>query len=725
MRLAKHWFCVVALAAFFVALPRGYAEPRDGWSLQARVPSSSMAMISIEDVAGMTAKFEKTAIAGLFREPEMQAFAKPIGEALQKLLESERGSPFGEATPLVMKLLEQLANLRGQIAVALVDVDMGQEMPRAVVSMDFGPHVGDFATFLDAMRKEIDPESRGIRAFEKDGRMWWQVQDGPPITATTVDTAFVLATDATLLEGVIAGAGESSLAASADFNSVRTRAGGDQLAVLAYANVPAIVQKLAPEMPEEMHRIANALGLDTLRAAAYGMAFSGDGFMDSFILHAPDASHGIVPLLEMPSYEPQALARVPANAFYYEEGAVNFADLLPNIRKLVGQVESNAVEGMDEGIKHLNSMLGVDIERDILGGMAGGAGSYIAMPETGGLFPELVVMLQVKDPSVFEASFERMARGIAGAASEEGDIIASTRTLDYRGQTLHLFEMQEARGDDVVPFTPTWALLDDWLVITLVPHTMKEVVLRGKTPAGGGLAAQEDFQSLRRVVPQGAGELTYIDLQAALNLIYDTAVPVLQTAVKPNVMGREVPFTLDWAQLPAARTVRPYFRSLGIYTTWNKDGFAIQMHGPVPLAGVMMVAAAVAVPFMAMGGRSMPSPGFRAREVRRMPRAPRPVPDAPVPVPGPGKGSPADMRMARIQAEQISSYVRVFLLAKKRMPGSLDDLVKENVAGSLPMDPWGNSFKLVIQDAKARKFVVRSAGPDGSFGTGDDVQSSN
>ncbi len=40
MRRAKQWVCVLVLAAFFVAMPKGYAEPRDSWSLEARVPGS-------------------------------------------------------------------------------------------------------------------------------------------------------------------------------------------------------------------------------------------------------------------------------------------------------------------------------------------------------------------------------------------------------------------------------------------------------------------------------------------------------------------------------------------------------------------------------------------------------------------------------------------------------------------------------------------------------------
>ncbi len=733
MRFAKQWMCGVALAALFVGMPKGYAEPRTSWSLEGRVPSSSMAFLSIEDIGGMGAKFEKTAIAGLFSEPDMQAFMQPIVDAGEQMLHAERRAPFGDATPIIMKLLEQLGHLRGQVAIAMLDLDMSQGMPRAALSMDFGGNVAEFVKFLDGLRKEIDPQGTAITAYQKDGRTWWQIQDGPPITATTVDTAFVVATDPTLLQGVLAGAGEDSLAASDDFKSVRARVGGDQLALLAYANVPALVEKFGAEMPEEARRIANAVGLDTLKAAAYGMSFSGDGFMDSFVLHAPNASHGIVPMVRMPSYKPKALHRVPANAFYYEEGSVNYSELIPNVRKLVGSIEANAVEGMDEFLQGMNAKIGVDVETDLLGGLAGGASTYVAMPETGGLYPEVAFMLELKDPAAFEAMFEKFANGVAGAVSEEGDVIASTRTMDYRGTKLHLFELQEARGDDVVPFTPTWAVLDGWLVMTLVPHAMKEIVLRGASTTGGGLAAQEDFQSLRRAMPKDAGQLTYIDLQAILNLLYDTAVPLLQTAAKPNVMGRNMPFKLDWAQLPAARTVRPFFRSMGVFTTWNENGIAIQMHGPLPLTGALMMAAAVAVP-MAMSGRTRvrrgrPIPGVGGMRVR--PQPPRPV----VPgreakgkdASGDAKGGPSlvKQRMARIQAEQISSYVRVFLLTKKRLPASLEEIVKENVAGKLPQDPWDKAFKLFVLDEKTRKFVVRSAGPDGSFGTQDDVQSSD
>jgi len=714
MRTCKKILAIAALAAFFVVLPKGFAEPRNSWSLENRVPASALGLISIEDVSSWEKRFEATAIAGLFREPEMQAFAAPIQEAITQLIESkqeEAGGMFGEATPMVMGLIKQLQGLRGQLAVAVLDVDMDAQMPIAAASFDFGPNVADFVTFLERVLSQMDPESNNFSKYEKDGRTWWQNKKGPPITATTVDTAFVVATDPTVLEGIVQGGGQLTLASDANFQAVRSKAGGDELGLFAYANVPAIAEMVTPMMGDEGAMISQVLGLDTIKGAAYGMAFSGDGFMDSLILHAPGADHGLVSLLTMEPYQARALKHVPANAFFYSEYAANFGDLLPNIRRMVTGIEPGMVRQMDDGLAQVNDMLGVDLEKDIIGGLAGGAATYAALPDTGGLYPEVAVMMQVKDAAQYEAVFKRMLTGLAGMVTEQGQVIMATRDLEYHGHTLHLVELQAARGDDVIPFTPTWVLLEDWLVVTLVPHAMKEIVLRQEAGANDGLAAQEDFQSLRRVMPAGAGEMEYIDLQAIMNLLYDTAVPLLQTAVKPNMLGGQVPFTLDWAQLPAARTARPYFRSMGIFVTWNKDGISLQMHGPLPLTGGMLVAGVAGALFFGTARQT----SMTDSEIMREPLMPggRPIPQ---PV-----ATTAMQRAAAMQAKQISTYVEVFLLSENRLPTSLQELVTKDIAGSVPKDPWGKDYVLRILDQKTRRFQVVSPGPDGVVGTKDDI----
>lgn len=752
MRTYKTVFCLAVLAAFLVVLPKGHAEPRNGWHLENRVPANTLGMISLEGVGSWKAQFDKTAIAGLAREPEMKAFFDPIGKALEEMLAADEGDgPLGEMSEVVRESLEHLKGLHGQVGVALLDVEMEEGVPKAVATLDFGPNIADFAEFIERMRAKLDPESETVKKFKRDGRTWWQLQEKMPITATTVDTAFVVATDAALLESVLAGEIENSLGASTDFRVLRNRVGADELAVYAYANVPAISDLVMPQFGEKERKIANALGLDTVKAIAYGMAFRGDGFMDSLIVHAPDADHGLVTLMTMPAFQPRALRQVPANAFVYEEGSVNYNELLPNLRRMLTDVDEEVMGKIDGWLKEASDAVGVDLENDIFGGLAGGVAAYMAMPATGGLYPEYVGMYQVSDPASYERVFAQFARGLAGTLSEKGALKASTRELEYRGRTLHLFEMQAARGNDVIPFTPTWAMLDDWLVFTLVPHAMKEVILRADDPTTGvGLAGQEDFRSLQDVLPEGTGAMAYVDLQAVFSLLYDTAVPLLQTAVKPNMLaglmpgsggrgprgpgprgpgpgGMEeppaLPFPLDWAQLPAARTVRPYLRSFGIFSTWNKDGISMQMHGPLPLVGAM-VPLSMAAGFLFMGRMSTTSVGH----VRADSLVP-PMPPQPLGNPGgrrvgprvPARPLTMEQTLAQAKARELSSYVRAFLLAEKRLPATLQELVTENVLATLPKDPWGNAYVLRVTERKAHRFQIVSSGPDGTIGTADDV----
>jgi hypothetical protein len=47
---------------------------------------------------------------------------------------------------------------------------------------------------------------------------------------------------------------------------------------------------------------------------------------------------------------------------------------------------------------------------------------YLALPETGGVYPEGALMLRAKDAKICEAVLTRLAAGIAGALNEQGDV---------------------------------------------------------------------------------------------------------------------------------------------------------------------------------------------------------------------------------------------------------------------------------------------------------------
>lgn len=701
------------LVALALLLPTGFAEPRDGWNLAARVPASTLAFAGAEDLHRWGERLRQTAVGQMMDDPSMQGFLAPLRQALKDL---------GQAQQLpeeLRALLEQVQSLRGQAAVAFLGMGPEREVPLLVASLDFGPKVGDFAAFLARMAEQLAKHDLRLESTTRDGRAWFTLAlpHGPTLTATTVDTAFVVATDAGLLAQVVAGGAAGSLAESPEFTSTLARLSREGLGMMVYANVQALLATFARGLDGKERRLADALGLDTLKSVAYGMSFAGDGFRDTLLINTPGADHGLATMFGLaPMDRPRFLPLVPGNAFLYEEGNVSLGNLLSAVRKVAAMVEEDAPRELDEGLAHIDQVLGVSLEKDVLAGLGGTLGWYASLPQGGGLYPEVALMATVKDPAAYEQVLTRLNEGIAGALNEDGDVLARPRTITFEGQTLHLFELQSAHGREPVPFTPSWTLLGDRLVITLVPYTLKEIVWRAKhaDEAGPGLEAEEDFRALWRLRPEKAGAVEYLDLQAVLSLLYDTAVPLLQTVVKPNVM-RELSETLplDWSELPPARLVRRYFRSLMAFGTWTPDGMELRMHAPIPLLPVVAAVAAGAGMFMARRAEMR----FRPGAIELPMEAPMEEPPMEEPVPD----AEALTVKARADLDELTRYVRLYLLEQNALPKGLDDLVKQGFLDALPRDPWDRPYRLLVLDAAAKRFQLVSDGPDGKPGTPDDL----
>lgn len=697
-----------ALLLLPLALSTGYAEPRATWNLAARVPASCLAFVGIEDVDQLEARSKQTAFGRLIDDPAMQPFMAPLIKAGKEFTTLP-----AEVPQVVRDLLKLTQSLRGQAALAFVGMDMDNGEPSIVASIDFGGRTTEFATLLQRAIAELGEGKIQVAVSTKDGRPWWTItiKHGPALVATLVDTTFVVATGAPLLSSVIgAPATAGTLATSPGYQGVLQKIGRDGLVLLAYANTEAMLASFGRQWQGPERRMADAFGLDTLKAVAYGMSYAGDGFRDTLLIHAPGADHGLIPMFQLaPMDPPKLLGMVPGNALAYAEANVGLDNMLGAFRKIAGMVDDEAAAEMDKGLAELGAQLGVNVEKDVLGGLAGTIGWYASLPQGGGLYPEVAAMATVKDPAAYEGVLQKLCEGLAGMANEQGHVIVGHRVMQYEGQNLHLVELQMARGDDPIPFTPAWTLLGDKLVVTLVPYTLKEIVWRAKhgADAGPGLDQQEDFKALLALKPASAGSVSYIDLQALLAVLYDTGVPLLQTLVKPNMLAKAgINLPLDWAALPPARVVRPYLRSMMCFESWGPDGIEMRMHAPIPLVAAVVsmaaVAACVAIPMRRQGMvRSA-----RAAEV--------PMEDVPA--------APADERsLAQLDLRSLTSYVNMYLLEEQSLPASLDDLVKKSFLEQLPRDPWGRAYRLVVTDAKARTFQVVSDGPDGKPSTADDV----
>ncbi len=179
---------------------------------------------------------------------------------------------------------------------------------------------------------------------------------------------------------------------------------------------------------------------------------------------------------------------------------------------------------------------------------------------------------------------------------------------------------------------------------------------------------------------------------------------MLQTIAKPNVLG--VPVRFDWAQLPASRTMRPYFRSLGAFSLCDGKSLRISVHSPV---GILVPVAAIAAVGLAVAKK-------KAHQFQ---------PDFAMPPETP----PAEGNAAQASADMLRDAVLAFVAATGKLPEGLADLTAKNpktdapYASDVPLDPWGFGFVYTVVDAATASFEIRSWGPDGLPKTPDDVVS--
>jgi type II secretory pathway pseudopilin PulG len=721
MRLALR---PAALAAFAILglLRSGHAEPPAPFALEAHVPATALGFASLEGLGSWGERWKQTAIHKAAQDPEIQAFVAPILEDANAVIQGMMGENLGPdakaGLDLVAELEKAVEGLRGQVAVSVFG-DL--RSPTVVASLDFGDHVSDFVAFLKRAQGALAERfgQSPFRAEEAGGRTWWLF--GEPgleqAFGSDVGSAILLSTSREWVAAVAAGGapGAATLAASSAFQETKNRANVTAAGGWLFANVPQIAAAIP--MDADDRRIAAALGLDTLQGFAYSMSFSGDGFLDTIVLHAPGADHGIVPLLRTKPTQHPLLGLVPRNAFFYEAGdGPAWRELLPKIRALIAAVDPDAIADVDAVLAKARAAIGVDVEKDVLGGLGGDYALYGALPDTGGLYPEVVFFSGLADPSTFEATFSKAVDGLAGAVTEEGEVLVSQRVLEYRGQRLHVVDLTMAQGDDPAPFTPTWTILRDRLVVTLVPHTMKELVLRSQeSTSAPGLGGEEDFRALLAAAPPDHGDLGYFDLQALVSLLYDTGVPVLQTVVKKNML-KDVPVRIDWAQLPATRTLRPHFRSVATYFTGDDAGARLSIHAPLPAMGLFAVGAAAAIP-LAMERRRETADRERRRAEEAAEEATKEAEEA-----GRMPGGVREGAVAEVALDDLSSKLLAHGKAMGRLPASLEELVGPGkVLTELPRDPWGTPIRYKATDRAESVFELRSAGANRTFGDTDDV----
>jgi hypothetical protein len=659
--------CVVAallLLAPSVALAQA-ATPK----LEEIIPDHTFAVLSLTDVDSARAQCGRTALAKLWNEPEMREFMAPAMKFLARQIkkaERQLGHP----------ILGLLDTISGQVAVAIVEFDpmtMGM-IPDAVLLVDFGENRAEFQRVHDKALDDMGGQL-ALEELEYKGVKYQSltVQMGIELSVAYLGNALVITSLPDRMTAMIDAWKEgsrTSLAESPGYRRVSDKVGGGSAFMSAFLNVESVMDTFGGMMDPEMARMADETGLSGVKALGYGAKFVGEGVRDTFYAYVPGEKKGLVKLMyTAPGDATTLLSRVPKNAFYASAFGLDLHRAGEIVLDTVGSIQPYVLDQVLGMLAQAEDFLGLDIREDLLKPFGSLHALYAALPEGGGLVPDLVFLSKLRQPERFLESLGQVVTKLRMFVEDDGNYEVSLRQMSFMGKTIYYIYVTHKWGDPF-PVTPACVLDGDIMAFALLPQTVKDWVARG---AGApSILESPDFVRARQGLPEDLPSLEYVDFPAGVRLLYGTLAPIAQMAGK----ARKCP--MDMALLPRTETVAKHLFG-GIWgMKAADDGVVIHAYSPTGMMPLMLAGAGMAAGMLMYGGVAEPprvAVPLVPRRVEEAPEGPRVAPPEPQPV-EPPKPEPVRLRGAKAALEEIYIALLFHYAQTDEYAGSLGELVK-------------------------------------------------
>lgn len=355
------------------------------------------------------------------------------------------------------------------------------------------------------------------------------------ISCALLDDVFAVGLGDKTLKGVIDLMNDSedteSISEDGDFSSVMENLPppgdsktGDYLSVF-YVNVteisafirgfyPLVQGNIPPQARPLADKVLDLLDLVSSVGSASSITDEGIASQGYVVLN-PDA--GMQNVMKMLQVEPEKLDSMkfaPADAMGYSGS--NLIDL-----KLIWEMVRNTLAGLPQmgdqmlgKLEQAQQQLGFDLEEDLFSWM-GNEMAYIynespAFSEKH-ISQELCWIIEVTDEEKAMHGLQKLTGIASGLANAEGGI----QTREYAGETIHEV------GNLPIPITPGYALVDNYLLISLSTAYMEKLI----DCAAGKSKGPEDnprFKSVKAKVPNKVNSVQFADISRYAETLIDT-----------------------------------------------------------------------------------------------------------------------------------------------------------------------------------------------------------
>ena len=663
------------------------------------------------------------AIANIWNELEVQRFAGPLKAMLDAQFDQLDGA-MREQVGLGFRDLVSLWETR--FTFSLISVKPGAPgdpglTPDMLLTLDLGEGVDVTRGAIDKLELLV---AEGLGGTFSDGKIAGRtvrvlhIGDADGVYYTFHETTLLVTTTSTTMErllGVLAtGSPSESLSEHGDFIKARDRVRTDKTVLWAFMELQGLLEILwLNQAPDVQRDFSEIFITEAYQTFYYGMDVDGRGVRERFSTRLPeDTDWTLAPgsdakAIRLPEFLPAETGMVTCGVVQFDEAYDQF---MPTLEERYPR-EAATVRGL---LDTLGQKLGIDVRRDLLPSLGPEYAIYLSWPGAA-VIPDVGFAFEVR-----RSAREKIRDTISTIKTAlAGDV--EIRELTFRGtkiQWLDLTAMADA-GDLARPgphtLKPSFALVGDYLVITLWPQSLKNLI-HGLDKGTPRLKDAPDFKRLRAEVSPESDEssLFYVDLTRATGFVLDNATPIFQMLVPPSLGQGGV----DLAALPTSRSVtRHMFGMLGVSRWDGKNAMYSEMYSPSGVLPSYVMAAGAMASWLFLRFDMMLEPGASPSGVLSAPFAT--AVQAPTRLAGQTPSA-----KARTDLGFIASQLRAYEAWEGHLPpekewAKLLQIGSSNhrapyVPSSRMTDPWGRAY-LFKPDGKGG-FQVATYGSDGKPG---------
>ncbi|MBN1851926.1 MAG: DUF1559 domain-containing protein [Pirellulales bacterium] len=512
----------------------------------------------------------------LFAEPELQQLVKTVEDQVLRAIRREvRGRQdriLAEELPALVK-----AALTRPLAIYIAEIRFptpgNSPKVRAGLVCNLGDQANALEQSLDRLMHLIPEDGN-----ESTGSPWRHVPLPPPHAPPvhwTVDHGYLIIAVGEEEGEAILERLASPAAAPSWHQEIRSDFEPDRISTIGYLNVAGLIESLGP-MLEEHARALSLFGFDNVQAVSTLSGLDDIACTSRVKITLDGEPRGVFSLLPQDPLSKRDLEQIPGDATAALAVRVDPEKTFRRILDIFEAFDPRAREEFEEALRDIEQDINTDIRRDVIAALDDIGIIYMPGGEMISSWIGASAMIKIKDRDQLEGSFRRLATRMEvelGRHARRGGPVV--RQMPYAGQTIHFLSVP----DDDMPFAPAWCFTEDYLIIGLMPQTIKSYLDRDEE-----IPTLADIPEVATSLAQGTGPacISYIDMERIVRGIY----PWLQIGVRmASVELQREGIDIDVSILPDMESIARHF--VPGTSTWTKtgDGFQFETRQTLPGGG--------------------------------------------------------------------------------------------------------------------------------------------